>query len=149
MTLEWTIPSPPPAYNFATIPTVHSRDPFWVQKHPHLGGHEQASDAAEVTIARQPVGHVDLPDSEEPPHEASDHHGIHLPDPSYWPFVAAFGLFLAGFGVLLGGGLGDILMDPFIIYDYVRGPQYFAVTGIGLFVLLVGIYGWSLEPVNG
>ena len=28
-TLEWTIPSPPPEYNFATIPTVTSRYPLW------------------------------------------------------------------------------------------------------------------------
>jgi cytochrome o ubiquinol oxidase subunit 1 len=32
-TLEWSVPSPAPAYNFATIPTVHSRDPFWATKH--------------------------------------------------------------------------------------------------------------------
>ncbi len=35
-TLEWTTTSPPPAYNFAAIPTVHSRRPFWDQKYPHL-----------------------------------------------------------------------------------------------------------------
>jgi cytochrome c oxidase subunit 1/cytochrome c oxidase subunit I+III len=28
-TLEWTIPSPPPAYNFAVIPTVSSPYPNW------------------------------------------------------------------------------------------------------------------------
>ena len=28
-TLEWTIPSPPPEYNFAVIPTVTSRYPLW------------------------------------------------------------------------------------------------------------------------
>jgi cytochrome o ubiquinol oxidase subunit I len=32
-TLEWSIPSPPPFYNFARIPTVTSRDDFWEQKH--------------------------------------------------------------------------------------------------------------------
>ncbi len=31
-TLEWSIPSPPHLYNFAVIPEVHERDPFWVQK---------------------------------------------------------------------------------------------------------------------
>jgi len=31
-TLEWTTSSPPPFYNFAVIPEVHSRYPFWVQK---------------------------------------------------------------------------------------------------------------------
>jgi cytochrome o ubiquinol oxidase subunit 1 len=31
-TLEWSIPSPAPVYNFATIPVVHERDPFWAMK---------------------------------------------------------------------------------------------------------------------
>ena len=31
-TLEWSIPSPPPEYNFEQIPTVHGRDAFWAQK---------------------------------------------------------------------------------------------------------------------
>lgn len=31
-TLEWSIPSPPPIYNFAIIPTVNQRDPFWAMK---------------------------------------------------------------------------------------------------------------------
>jgi len=33
-TLEWTTTSPPPAYNFAEIPTVRSRRPLWDLKHP-------------------------------------------------------------------------------------------------------------------
>jgi cytochrome o ubiquinol oxidase subunit 1 len=31
-TLEWSTPSPPPHYNFAIIPRVESRDPFWASK---------------------------------------------------------------------------------------------------------------------
>ena len=31
-TLEWSIPSPPPEYNFAEVPTVHGRDPLWEAK---------------------------------------------------------------------------------------------------------------------
>jgi len=33
-TLEWSTNSPPPAYNFAAIPTVKSRRPLWDLKHP-------------------------------------------------------------------------------------------------------------------
>ncbi len=33
-TLEWSVTSPPPAYNFATLPTVASRRPLWDRKHP-------------------------------------------------------------------------------------------------------------------
>jgi cytochrome c oxidase subunit 1 len=33
-TLEWSTSSPPPAYNFATIPEVRSRRPLWDLKHP-------------------------------------------------------------------------------------------------------------------
>ncbi len=31
-TLEWSIPSPPPIYNFAVIPTVDHLDPLWAIK---------------------------------------------------------------------------------------------------------------------
>ena len=33
-TLEWSTSSPPPDYNFATIPVVESRRPLWDLKHP-------------------------------------------------------------------------------------------------------------------
>ena len=33
-TLEWSTNSPPPAYNFATIPAIKSRRPLWDLKHP-------------------------------------------------------------------------------------------------------------------
>jgi len=33
-TLEWATSSPPPSYNFAIEPTVHSRRPLWDLKHP-------------------------------------------------------------------------------------------------------------------
>lgn len=32
-TLEWSVSSPPPLYNFAKIPTVTDRDPLWQIKH--------------------------------------------------------------------------------------------------------------------
>ena len=39
-TLEWTTTSPPPPYNFETIPTVQSRRPLWDIKHPDDPDHK-------------------------------------------------------------------------------------------------------------
>ncbi|MBI5272625.1 MAG: cytochrome o ubiquinol oxidase subunit I [Chlamydiia bacterium] len=42
-TLEWSVSSPPPIYNFAILPTVDQRDPFWAMKHgaaPRQRGYE-------------------------------------------------------------------------------------------------------------
>ena len=33
-TLEWSTTSPPPEYNYAVEPEVHSRRPLWDLKHP-------------------------------------------------------------------------------------------------------------------
>ena len=33
-TLEWSVTSPPPVYNFATTPVVYSRRPLWDIRHP-------------------------------------------------------------------------------------------------------------------
>lgn len=38
-TLEWSVPSPAPAYNFAVIPIVTERDPFWEMKQARKLGH--------------------------------------------------------------------------------------------------------------
>ena len=128
-TLEWSIASPPAHYNFATIPTVESRDAFWMEKHPYLGTHELASTSSDVALAAQHVGDVPIP--EQGDHDADmdqgHHAGIHMPDPSYWPLFAAVGIFIAGSGVLFN----------------------LALIPVGFFVVIVSAYGWSLEPVNG
>ncbi|PIQ42480.1 MAG: cytochrome o ubiquinol oxidase subunit I [Gammaproteobacteria bacterium CG11_big_fil_rev_8_21_14_0_20_46_22] len=44
-TLEWSIPSPPPHYNFAITPVVDARDPFWKAKeHPQASEKPQYED---------------------------------------------------------------------------------------------------------
>jgi cytochrome c oxidase subunit 1 len=65
-TLEWSIPSPPPEFNFAEIPTVHSRDALWEAKRQRGG---KLPEPARVSGA-----------------------GIHMPNPSYWPLVTAVGI---------------------------------------------------------
>ncbi len=108
-TLEWSIPSPPPEYNFKEIPVVRSLDDWWATK--------QGSPHKEVPVSGG---------SGE-----GDGHDIHLPQPSYWPFVVAMGILIAGYGVVF-----NQLIVPW------------ALASIGTFIGFVGVYAWSLEPVN-
>ncbi|MEY4956905.1 MAG: hypothetical protein RL409_1162 [Gemmatimonadota bacterium] len=82
-TLEWTIPSPPPDYNFAELPQVKSRYPLWNMK----GGEKLVH---ETTYEEEKGQHI--PTSQEL--------GIVMPNPSIWPLVTAFGLIVM-FGGLL------------------------------------------------
>jgi cytochrome c oxidase subunit 1 len=79
-TLEWSIPSPPPEWNFTKIPVVQSRDPLWQLKRERGGP------------LPEPV--------------ASSGKGIHLPKPSYWPLVTAVGVLGVFVGFILSPKLG-------------------------------------------
>jgi cytochrome c oxidase subunit 1 len=125
-TLEWTIPSPPPDYNFAQIPYVHGREPLWLEKHPETGhGH-----AMPVPIAGGAPEHGEYAEGEEP---TADDLGIHMPDPSYYPLIAALGLALTFAGLLVGHA----------------PPPPAWLSAIGLLCLFYGVYGWIFEPVTG
>ena len=82
-TLEWSISSPPPDYNFETIPTVEARDDWWETK--------QRQGAA--VPAGGANGHTE------------DHgeggHGIHMPSLSYYPILVSLGMTLAAAGLLI------------------------------------------------
>ncbi|WP_284140931.1 MULTISPECIES: cytochrome c oxidase subunit I [unclassified Virgibacillus] len=71
-TLEWSIPSPPPYYNFKQLPLTRGLDPLWVEKTEGNG---------KMTPA-EPLGE------------------IHMPNNSFIPFVMSLGLFIAGFGFI-------------------------------------------------
>ena len=77
-TLEWSISSPPPVYNFAEIPRVEGRDPYWTTKR-------------RAAAAGQPV---------TGPEARVDVSTIHMPSPSYWPAFAAVGVVLSAAGLL-------------------------------------------------
>jgi len=76
-TLEWSIPTPPPEYNFAVTPTVHARDAFWYEKH-----HKDE-------IAKE---HAKAHADEE------SHGGIHMPFKSIYPLVTCVGMLIMGIG---------------------------------------------------
>src|SRR5690606_36088418 len=67
-TLEWSIPSPPPEYNFRELPVVRSRMPLW-EADPVLSGgvphgrHEE--DSTHLTLAVADIAETDeWPDQE-------------------------------------------------------------------------------------
>jgi cytochrome c oxidase subunit 1 len=76
-TLEWTTTSPPPAFNFATIPTVRNRRPFWDQKYPEHPGDKAA-----------------------PPAAAAAEVAPHLPAGSFYPIIIALGLAAAFYAMI-------------------------------------------------
>ena len=78
-TLEWSISSPPPPYNFAEIPQILGRDHYWIVKRKA---------EAEGHPLTEPEAHVD-PST------------IHMPSPSYWPLVIALGIAGIGAGLLI------------------------------------------------
>jgi cytochrome c oxidase subunit 1 len=88
-TLEWTIPSPPPHYNFREIPQVHSLDDFWHQKYAEDPSGKPVPVPAGAAVATHGEDDDDF-----------DEHSIHMPDPSYMPLIAALGLPLIAVGLL-------------------------------------------------
>jgi cytochrome c oxidase subunit I len=128
-TLEWSIPSPPPEYNFREVPVVHSRTPLWEDEHGSGTRVDTVATTSRVMIAGQELFETELPDDQPPvvvdeAHGAHGGHGIHMPNPSYYPSLAALGMFIVFSGLLL---------SP-------------VVSVCGLALLLFSIYGWCFEP---
>ncbi len=101
-TLEWSISSPPPEYNFETIPTVYGRDEWWAQKR--------------TPVRRAvPVGGGSGDD---------EGHDIHLPQPSYWPLVVSIGLLIGGYGLVFNFALAVVggLIGMFAVYAWSFEP---------------------------
>ncbi len=108
-TLEWAIPSPAPEYNFAQTPLVRGLDALWVEK---MAGNKGMTPA-------EPLG------------------SIHMPSPSFLPFVMSLGLFIAGYGFMYAAQWGTYIV---------------AIAGIALTLLcmllrsLYDDHGYHIEP---
>jgi cytochrome c oxidase subunit I len=84
-TLEWSIASPAPEYNFAQTPLVRGYDAYWLEKD---AGNKKMTPA-------EPLG------------------SIHMPSPSFIPFLMSLGFFIAGFGFIFQGipvAIGGLLI---------------------------------------
>ncbi len=87
-TLEWSIPTPVPEYNFAEIPQVHARDDFW---------HRKYTEDEEGRLVKLPAGGSD---GGEVAAASTDGHNIHLPSPSYYPLILSLGLPILGYSAV-------------------------------------------------
>ncbi|HEU4648897.1 MAG TPA: cytochrome c oxidase subunit I [Gemmatimonadales bacterium] len=113
-TLEWATASPPPAYNFANLPVVESREPLWDHSEPPPVVTGLRTDIRQVLVTT-------LVDAEP------DH--LHRsPEESSWPLWAALAT-----GVLLitlvftpwGAAIGLALLVPAMIgWGWPRGQEH-------------------------
>jgi cytochrome c oxidase subunit 1 len=117
-TLEWSIPSPPPHYNYAKLPMVHSDRPYWDEKH------EGGPAVSQKVIAGKGPHHVPMP------------------PPSFWPILTAGAMIVVWTGFLLGRGTlegGFVKFDPSTFWVQV------AVTGTGALAMLFFVLMWIRE----
>jgi cytochrome c oxidase subunit 1 len=105
--LEWMIPSPTPVHNFDVTPTVQSLDEFWHRKY----GEDESGRLVRIAATEDVV-------------QKGDATNVHLPSPSYYPIVLAFGL-------------------PWITWGLIYSLWFCA---FGAIFVIAGIYGWVMEP---
>jgi cytochrome c oxidase subunit 1 len=101
-TLEWSLPSPVPEYNFAELPKVSSRYPLWE-------GDEQDAESARIN-------------SQEG--RTAEELGILLPYPTIKPMIVAFAMVLMFCGLLTSRAvlfLGAALM-VITLYSWLTAP---------------------------
>jgi cytochrome o ubiquinol oxidase subunit 1 len=96
-TLEWSMPSPPPLYNFAVVPHVHDRDAFWDMKEKGENPNNQITHKGEVK-----------------------YEDIHMPKNTAIGVFAGGITFFIGFGIIWHiwwlAGISTILCVAFLIY---------------------------------
>jgi len=108
--LEWMTSNPPKEHNFDVIPTVHHLDEFFHRKYEE---DEATHTMKQITTAEDLIAEQE---------RNADRH-IHMPSPSYWPIVLAFGLPVIAFG---------------LIYSYL-------IAVVGGVIVLFAAFGWALE----
>jgi heme/copper-type cytochrome/quinol oxidase subunit 3 len=137
--LEWSMASPPPAYNFATIPQIRGRDAWWILKYGRAGSRGVAAYMA----GKAPPS----PPPEQPVAQ------IHMPAPSIFPLVLSLGVGTMGLGlvidwyrIILIGAAVAILSVIGMGFEYanfgeeVHDPEHAPSSG-GIDVRKIGV--WS------
>jgi cytochrome c oxidase subunit 1 len=125
-TLEWTIPSPPPSYNFLHIPVVNSRRPLWDAKYPHAAGDDHHGESSAPSQVRYEYTNEETAGSKE----------IHMPSMTFSPMILSGGLTIAALGFV------------YINKDILGLPTRVAALGfilIGIVMVAIAIRGWIVD----
>src|ERR1035437_6137266 len=122
-TLEWSLPNPPPAYNYRVIPTIHARDAWWYEKQHQ---EEIAKEKAELSKA-----------------EAA-HGGIHMPFQSIYPLLTSVGILVGAIGV---SAIDADWVNPGIHWKLGVTLAGGAIMLVGIYLwALEGAEGYRLHP---
>jgi hypothetical protein len=151
-TIEWSIPSPPPEYNFARIPRITSRVPLWDLTQPRLSGgvpHTVGGDrrldvdvgAKQVGSAHpNPVASRPRQAAEAPMHiehatgKSAEELGIPMPNPTIKPMICAIGM---------------TVMFTGLLFLHLEKFQLALMTIIGgALIMTLSLYAWVLTPLE-
>jgi cytochrome c oxidase subunit I len=100
-TLEWAVPSPPPPYNFAVIPTVTSRHPLWEGYLEEHGARSSIERGMLLEQGKETVATTAL--------DAEPDMVLEMPEDSAAPFWLAVGMAVIFVGLLLKGWMVAVL----------------------------------------
>ncbi len=129
-TLEWSIPSPPPEYNFAQIPEVTSRYPMWDLKAPDRtsGMDHTHPDAADIAAAHA------VPVHEETERRSAKELGIPMPFPTIKPMMVAIGII--------------VMFSGLIVMHVGKFPLAMATMLGGAAFMVGSLYAWLTSPLE-
>jgi cytochrome c oxidase subunit I len=102
--LEWSVPSPPPEYNFVVIPVVRSRDPLWDT--PELGETGDVPEYRVLDEGRRTLGTTVL--------DGQPEKVLRMPEDSLWPLAIAVAL-AAMFTALLLASATIIVLSAILV----------------------------------
>jgi heme/copper-type cytochrome/quinol oxidase subunit 1 len=127
-TLEWSVSSPPPPYNFGVIPTVASRHPLWEDRIGSEGAESSLDRGLLLAQGKETIGTSAL--------DAEPDMVLEMPEDSVAPLLLAIGLAVMFTGLLL---------------------KTWPVAGVGGAIVALAVLAWlwprrelrEREPVHG
>jgi len=92
-TLEWSVSSPPPSYNFAVIPKVESRHPLWEDRLEEIEGHTRVAEGPVLDHSKEALTTTIL--------DADPDLIMKMPEDNVAPFILTCAMSLGFTGLLV------------------------------------------------